>query len=62
MIKKGELVKGFKCYSEDLYIFRMDKFDNKGAYMKIGKEDHCFGWQFVTKLSDEELKVLGLKN
>ena len=62
MIKKGEYIKAFKCYSDSLYIFRMEKFDDKGVYLKINSEvEICFSWQFVTRLNEVEGDALCLK-
>ncbi len=62
MIKKGEYVKAFKCYSDSLVIFRMEEFDKKGVWFdELNGSPHLFEWQFVTKLTREELDILGLE-
>ena len=62
MINKGAYVKAFKCYDDSLFIFRMLDFDKDGVWFDMANgSTYLFEWQFVTKLTDEEIELLGLE-
>ena len=61
MIAFGEYVKAFTCWSDNLYIFRLDKMTERGVYTNYKSEELFFTWDCVEKLTGEELRILGLE-